>query len=267
MKTVTDRPRRPAKKDTQILKDAPAVVLVQPQLGENIGMVARAMLNCGLTDLRLVKPKHGWPNPHAEAPASGAEVVLNGVRVFETTTDAIADLSFVIATTARQREMVKPVFTPRAAAAEIRALSSKGEKAGILFGREAVGLHNDDVSLSDAILNVPLNPAFSSLNLAQCVLLVGYEWFQLGDETPEAYLSSRKETRPADKGELTGLFDHLERALERAGFLYPPEKAPAMVRNIRNMLGRAGLTEQEVRTFRGIIAALANPRANRTPGE
>jgi tRNA/rRNA methyltransferase len=266
MKTVTERPRRPAKAETTVFEGAPAVVLVQPQLGENIGMVARAMLNCGLTDLRLVKPKMGWPNPHAEAPASGAEVVLENVRVYETTRDAIEDLTFVIATTARPREMVKPVFTPRAAAREIRALAARGEQTGILFGREAVGLHNDDVSLADAILNVPLNPAFSSLNLAQCVLLVGYEWFGLGDETPDAYLSSRKETRPATKGELTGLFEHLETELDKAGFLWPTEKAPAMVRNIRNMLGRAGFTEQEVRTFRGIIAALTKRRANRSSG-
>lgn len=264
MKTVTERPRRPAKKETDTFEGAPAVVLVQPQLGENIGMVARAMLNCGLTDLRLVKPKHGWPNPHADAPASGAEVVLHNVRVFETTAEAVEDLSFIVATTARQREMVKPVFTPSGAAKEMRALMGAGEKAGILFGREAVGLHNDDVALADAILNVPLNPAFSSLNLAQCVLLVGYEWYQLGSETPEAYLSSRKETRPADKGELVGFFEHLEGALEESGFLYPPEKSPAMIRNIRNLFQRTGLTEQEIRTLRGVIASLTKPRANRS---
>lgn len=259
MKTVTERPRRPAKTETETFEGAPAVILVQPQLGENIGMVCRAMLNCGLTDLRLVAPKHGWPNPYAEAPASGAEVVLNAVRVFESTADAIADLNFVVATTARQREMVKPVFTPRGAAKEMKALTNQGEKAGILFGRESWGLHNDDVALADALLNVPLNPAFSSLNLAQCVLLVGYEWFTQDGETPEAYLSSRKETRPADKGELTGFFEHLEGELLETGFLFPPEKAPAMVRNLRNLFQRASLTEQEVRTLRGVISALRKP--------
>lgn len=266
LKTVNKRPRRPGKDETDSFDGAPAVVLVQPQLGENIGMVARAMLNCGLTDLRLVSPREGWPNTEARRTASGAEAVLSKVRLFDTVADAVADLSFVFATTARKREMVKPVFTPKAAAIEMRALAQTGQQVGVMFGREAVGLLNDDVALADAILHVPLNPAFSSLNLAQSALLVGYEWFQLGveQETPEAYLASRKTTRAANKKELTGLFEHLEYELDDTGFLWPPEKAPAMIRNLRNMFQRAGLTEQEVRTLRGAIKALRHPRPNRT---
>lgn len=238
------------------LPPAPAVVLVEPQLGENIGMAARAMLNCGLTDLRLVTPREPWPNDKAVAAASGADAVLAGARLYPTTAAAIADVSLVFASTARPRDMTKRSVTPRGAAAELRAHISAGGGAAILFGRESRGLHNDDIALGDAVLTVPLNPAFSSLNLAMSVLLVGYEWVQAGDRTPPSQLLMPPETRPANKAELQGLFEHLEAELDACGFLRNLQQRPSMVRNLRNWLGRAQLTEQEVRTFRGIITCL-----------
>lgn len=234
----------------------PAIVLVEPQLGENIGMVCRAMYNCGLTDLRLVAPRDGWPNDKAVAAASGATPVLEAARVFATTREAVADLQRVYATTARSRHMTKDVVTPRWAAAEMRAAGTAGSRCGILFGKEAKGLHNDDIALADTILAVPLNPAFSSLNLAQAVLLAGYEWYQAGDATPEHQLTIPEGTRPANKDEMRNLFEHLERELDACGFLRVVEKRPIMVRNLRNILQRAQLTEQEVRTLRGVIACL-----------
>jgi tRNA/rRNA methyltransferase len=253
--------RRPAK-DTVVRTDgeSPAVILVEPQLGENIGMVARAMLNCGLTDLRLVKPREKWPNVKAEKTASGASVVLENARVFDSTAEAVADLTFVMATTARARDMTKDVFTAHAAAAEMRACIAQDIKCGVLFGKEAVGLHNDDVALADAILMVPLNPAFSSLNLAQAVLLMGYEWFQSAVAQPPTSFEVRLDTRLATKEELLGLFEHLEGELDDCGFLALPDKRPTMVRNLRNMFQRARMTDQEVRTLRGVIAGLVTKR-------
>lgn len=236
---------------------APAVILVEPQLGENIGMAARAMLNCGLTDLRLVRPRDGWPSDKAIAAASGADVVIDGARLYATTADAIADLGRVYAATARGRDMTKRVVTPRRAAEEIRALGTTA-RAGVLFGKEAKGLHNDDVALADTILTAPLNPSYASLNIAMAVLLVGYEWFAGDGDAPAETLAMPKETRPATKAELDGLFGHLESELDACGFLRIAEKRPNMVRNLRNMLGRADLTEQEVRTLRGVIACLVS---------
>jgi tRNA/rRNA methyltransferase len=240
----------------------PVVVLIEPQLGENIGMVARAMLNCGLTRLRLVLPREPWPNAKAAAAASGADQVLDEARLYPSTTAAIADLSRVYATTARARDMTKRLLTPEQAAAEWRGRREAGTTDGILFGKEAKGLHNDDVALADAIIAVPLNPAFSSLNLAMAVLLVGYEWYRAATATPAGppgaagIITMPKETRPATKAELVGLFEHLEAELDACGFLRVKEKRPNMVRNLRNLLGRAGLSEQEVRTLRGVIACL-----------
>lgn len=253
--------RRPAK-DKVVRSDgeSPAVILVEPQLGENIGMVARAMLNCGLTDLRIVKPREKWPNVKAEKTASGASVVLENTRVFDTTAEAVADLGFVMATTARARDMTKDVFTAHAAAGEMRACIARNVKCGVLFGKEAVGLHNDDVALADAILMVPLNPAFSSLNLAQAVLLMGYEWFQSVTVQPPASFEIRLDTRPATKEELVGLFEHLEGELDDCGFLALPDKRPTMVRNLRNMFQRARMTDREVRTLRGVISGLVTKR-------
>ena len=248
------RPRGPAAPT-----GGPAIVLVDPQLGENIGMVARAMLNCGLGDLRLVRPRDGWPSETAAAAAAGADAVLEAARLFDTTAQAVSDLDLVYAATVRERDMIKPVVTPKRAAAVMRQHASAGGFPGILFGPEAVGLANDDVALADAIVTAPINPDFGSLNLAQAVMLVGYEWFQADDATPETRMTTAA-TRPATKGELLGLFEHLERELDESGFLHVKEKRPIMVRNLRNLLQRAGLTEQEVRTLRGVISSLTTRR-------
>lgn len=241
----------------------PVVILVRPQLGDNIGTVARAMLNFGLTDLRLVSPRDGWDLERAFKASSGADRVIENRQEFTCTTDAIADLNYVIATTARPRDMVKTMLTPEKVACEIIAQAAQGEKTGVLYGPERTGLHNDDISLSDAICRVPVNPAFSSLNLAQAVLLMAYVWYQMNDETPEV-IEHLPNTRRAARKELTDMFDHLESALDHAGFLSPAEKKPAMVRNIRNMFLRADLTEQDIRIFRGMINALLRwPRDGR----
>ncbi len=235
---------------------APAVILIDPQLGENIGMVARAMLNCGLTDLRLVRPRDGWPNPAATSASSGAITVIENARLFETTAEAVADLQAIYATTARLRGMDKRVLTPRAAAREMRRRDAEGIRSGILFGKESKGLHNDDVALSEAVVTAPLNPAFSSLNLAQGVLLIGYEWHVAIDETPSSTRIVRKRSAVATKEELIGFFEHLEDELDKCGFFTSPDKRPRMIRNLRNIFLRADLTDQEVRTLRGVVAGL-----------
>lgn len=244
-------------------EEGPAIVLVAPQLGENIGTAARAMLNFGLTDLRVVNPRDGWPNSRAVAASAGADIVIDNVRVFETTEEAVADLDYLLATTARPRDMVKLVFTPDRAAARLREAFAGGGKAGVLFGPERTGLHNDDVALADAVLTVPLNPAFSSLNLAQAVLLMSYEWHKAADRTAAETLEMR-EGRLATKEELLMFYAHLERELDAHGFFRTDDKRPGMVRSIRNLFGRAGMTEQEVRTFRGIVASLVRkvPKGN-----
>ncbi|MFZ5782171.1 MAG: RNA methyltransferase [Pseudomonadota bacterium] len=234
----------------------PAVILVRPQLGENIGMAARAMLNCGLSDLRLVAPRDGWPNPAAQRAASGADIVLEKARVFETVAAAVADLQHVVATTARNRELAQRILTPRRAAAEMHGWIGGGEGVGILFGPERTGLTNDDLVAADTVLSIPLNPQFSSLNMAQAVLLVAYEWAAAADDTPAERMSDHA-TRPATKEELQNLFDHLERALDQSGFLRHSEMRPAMVHNLRALLQRAAMTEQEVRTFHGVIKFLS----------
>ncbi|MDX2266289.1 MAG: RNA methyltransferase [Hyphomicrobiales bacterium] len=246
--------------------NGPAVILMEPQLGENIGAAARAMANFGLSDLRLVAPKEPWPNEKAVAAASGADEVLNAARVFPGLREATADLHFLCATTARPREMVKPVMTPATAIAACRERMAEGAACGFLFGRERWGLDNEAISLCDVIVMAPVNPAFASLNLAQAVLIVGYEWRKgegsdalgrhtqfdgkVGEGLPE------HAGPPATKAELHALFDHLERELDASGFLQPPEKRPHMVRNIRAVFTRMQPTEQEVRTLRGVIASL-----------
>ena len=248
----TDRTREAASEATD---GAPAIILVDPQLGMNIGMVARAMLNCGLGDLRLVRPRDGWPSSEAVAAASGADAVVEAARLYSSTAEAIADLRRVYATTVRPRGMVKPVVTPRQAAAELRAGQSAGEACGVLFGPERSGLVNDDLALADAVVSVPLNPAFGSLNLAQAVLLIGYEWFLSGDDTPLRRLEAG-EAAPATKGELVNFFQRLETLLDESNFLFPVEKRPTMVRNIRNIFQRTALTESELGTLHGILSAL-----------
>ena len=235
---------------------APAIVLSEPQLGENIGAAARAMANFGLSDLRLVRPRDGWPNERAEAMAAGAVFVLEGVRVFDSVEAAIAPLHFVVAATARDRAMAKPVLTPAEAALRLRAVEAAGQGTAILFGGERSGLSNDEVALADAVVTIPTDPAFSSLNLGQAVLLTGYEWFKAKDATPPERIDHGA-ALPAPRDELFRLFEHLEEELEKSGFLYPPGNRASMIRNLRSILHRAQLTDQEVRTLRGVIVALS----------
>jgi len=235
----------------------PAVILVEPQLGENIGAAARAMLNVGLTDLRLVRPRDGWPSEVARAAASGADAVVDGARLFPDVAAAIGDIRRLYACTARRRDMAKPVVTAEAAAAEMRALSPGGGACALMFGPERAGLGNDDVALADALVAVPLNPAFASLNLAQAVLLLGYAWLRAGEGEPAG---EADRDPPATKAELIGLFEHLEGELDAAGFFANRERRPVTVRKIRNMFQRAGLREFEVRILRGVVAALADRR-------
>jgi tRNA/rRNA methyltransferase len=239
----------------------PAVILVEPQMAENIGMVARAMLNCGLDDLRLVRPRQRWPHPRAGATASGADTVIAAARVFPTTEAAIADLRLVFAATVRDRDMALRVVTPARAADEMRAFAGGGGgKTGVIFGKESKGLANDDVALADAIVTVPVNPEFGSLNLAQAVFAVAHAWFAAGADAAASRLRLNARTRPATKEELVGLFEHLERELDACGFLRLKHKRPIMVRNLRALFQRAQLTEQEVRTLRGVVAGLAQSK-------
>lgn len=246
-------------------RPGPAIVLVTPQLGENIGTAARAMLNFGLEDLRLVRPRDGWPNAKAVTAAKGAISVLDRVRLHDTVAEAVADLHHVYATTARHRFMLKPVVTPRQAAQDMRQAAAKAERSGVLFGPERTGLTNDEVALADTVLMVPINPAFTSLNLAQAVLVIAYEWFQAGGEVPEHRVPPGR-TRPATKAELENFFRRLERELVACGFLNNDDKRPSMMRNIRAMFLRAGLFEQEVRTLHGMVTEL-NRRDPQEPGD
>ncbi len=245
---------------------APAIILVEPQLGENIGFAARAMANFGLSELRLVAPRDGWPSEKAKNAASGAPV-LDEVKTYPSVAAAIGDLNFVLATTARPRGMVKPVLAPESAARELAVRAARGERTGVLFGPERAGLENDVIALADAVVTAPVNPAFASLSLPQSVLLLSYEWLKtcgpdmsLGRATetdgPAVEGMDISDTRPATRAELLGLFEHLETELDASGFLRPPEKRPTMVRSIRNMFHRMGATEQDIRTWRGIVASL-----------
>ena len=235
----------------------PAIVLVEPQLGENIGATARAMANFGLADLRIVNPRDGWPNARAEAAASGAAHVFSRIRVYATIEEAIAGFRFLVAATARPREVEKPVKGPAEASRMLRALAREGIAAGILFGRERNGLTNEEVTLADEVLTLPVDSTFASLNVAQAVLIVAYEWRRAGfaDEAASLPFPGKHEP-PAEKEELIALFEHLEAALDRTGFFRPLEKRPIMVQTLRAMLQRAQFTEPEVRTLRGAVAAL-----------
>jgi tRNA/rRNA methyltransferase len=248
----------PASPTTAPKAAEPAIILVEPQLGENIGAAARAMANFGLSDLRLVNPREAWPSDKARSAASGADHVIDQARVFESPEKAVADLGFVFATTARAREVAKAVVGPRVAAERCRALAAAGTGVGILFGRERIGLTNEEVSLADEMLTMPVEPEFSSLNVAQAVLIVAYEWrlSEIAGKAAAALPFDGGIAPPAEKAELIHLFEHLEAALDEVGFFRPPEKRPHMVLALRAMLQRAGLTDQEVRTLRGAIAAL-----------
>ena len=236
------------------MSSPPAIILCQPQLGENIGAAARAMANFGLSDLRLVAPRDGWPNPKAEAMAAGAAELLASARLYGTLHEALADLTLVFATTARERGTPKEILTPAEAAQRLRA--AEGERTGILFGNERAGLENDDISLCDAVITIP-TAEFTSLNLGQAVLLASYEWFRQGDDTPPSRLEHGPLHRKPTREEMVQLFDHLEGELTASGFLYPPDKRDHMVRAIRATLHRAQLTYQEVQTLRGMIVALS----------
>ena len=238
-------------KDAEI--SGPAIILIDPQLGENIGMVARAMLNCGLTDLRLVRPRDGWPSEKAAKASSGADLVLEKARLFNNTSEAIGNLSLVFAATKRERDMTKNAVSLEKAAKEITDVGEIG--CGVLFGGEANGLTNDDVSLANSVLTISLNPEFSSLNLSQAVLLIAYEIFKIKGGTASTQLAIQTNCK-ANKKEMLGLFNHLENALDDSGFFHVREKRPIMVRNLRNLIQRADPTEQEVRTLRGVISSL-----------
>lgn len=240
----------------------PAIILVHPQLGENIGAACRAMWNCGLTDLRLVKPRDGWPSEKARASASGADVVVDRARVYETTAEAMAGLHRVYATTARPRDMEKRVETPRGAAAELKAAVAGGQQSGILFGGERSGLVNEDIIRSECIIQVPLNPAFTSLNLAQAVLLVCYEYYLT--QLTEVQAEPEERARAlATADQVDGLLEHLDRELDAAEYFREPNLKPTMQRNLHNVFRRVNLTDQEVRSLRGVVARLAGWRGRR----
>ena len=234
----------------------PAFILVRPQMGENIGAAARAMLNFGLERLRVVDPRDGWPNPRAVAMASGAGRLLETAGPFADVQAAIADCDYVFATTARGRELTKPVLAPERAMEQARALAAAGRRVGVLFGPERAGLENADVALANAIVTVPVNPDFPSLNLGQCVLLMGYEWRRQTEEVaPE--VRQMAQTDFASGIEVEKLGDHFENRLEAAGFFFPPDKAPAMKLALRNMWGRLPLTRADVQTLHGMLRQIA----------
>jgi len=252
------------------LEGGPSIVLVRPQLAVNIGMCARAMANFGLSDLRLVAPREGWPRtgPYrkgAYAASAGAVHLLEGAKVYETVRAAIEDLSFVYAATARGRGQMKPVTTPAQALPAMAARMAAGERHGVMFGPERTGLDNDEVALADAILTFPVNPAYASLNLAQAVLLTGYEWFRAahGDAIP---FDASERSPPATREMTAAFFDFLESELDMRQFFRPETKKPVMARNLRNMFHRMSLTEQDVRTLWGVVVRLVEgPR--REPGK
>ena len=242
--------------ERQLLAEGPAIILVEPQLGENIGMVARAMANFGLLELRLVNPRDGWPSEKARSAAANADHVIDHTRVFETLEEAIADLNFVYATTARQRDGFKPVQSPVTAAGVLRSRFGAGEKTGILFGREKSGLSNEQVALADELVTFPVNPAFASLNIAQAVLLMSYEWMKSGLEDVSATAFQSVEQEPATKDQVIGLFEHIEEALDARGYFRPLPKKPKMVDNLRAVLSRRAFTTQEIGVLRGVISSL-----------
>ena len=236
--------------------DAPVVILVRPQLAENIGAVARAMGNGGLFHLRLVAPRDGWPQAKAWRTASGADRILDAASVHETLAEAVADLHHVYATCPRPRHFIKPVLTARGGAAELRAVTARGLRAGVLFGPERAGLDNDDMGSADALIRYPLNPTFMSLNVAQAVMILAYEWWTAADSTPpRAFMTN--ETRIATKGQIENFLLQLVDQLDACGFLRNRPKRPGMIRNIRHFFQRGEITEQELRTLHGIVTELA----------
>ncbi|HBQ36544.1 MAG TPA: RNA methyltransferase [Rhodobacteraceae bacterium] len=233
----------------------PAFVLVRPQMGENIGAAARAMWNFGLDRMRVVAPRDGWPNERAVAMASGAGRLLDQAGLFKSTADAIADCNYVFATTARHRGLTKPIMTPERAMQHARALLDQGQKVAVLFGPERAGLENDDIARANAIISVPVNPEFSSLNLGQSVLLTSYEWRRQIDATPPEVMEMAK-TEFVEGIEIEKLGDHFEQRLGEAGFFFPETKADGMRQNLRNMWARLPLTRADVQTLHGMLRQL-----------
>ena len=243
---------------------APAIILSHTQMGENVGAAARAMKNFGLSELRLIAPKMEWPNDRAQILASGAGEILDRTQIYTDAKAALADCQLVFATTARGRDVTREILTPQAAAQRLRQASDAGLKTALLFGGERAGLDNDEISLCDALITIPTAPLpqikdseikAGSLNLGQAVLLLGYEWLKSADATPASRIRATIAV-PAARQELVDLFEHLERELDAGGFFFPPAKKGAMVRNIRAMILRSGLTDQQARTIRGMIVAL-----------
>lgn len=235
----------------------PIIVLVRPQLGQNIGKAARAMLNFGLTEMRLVSPRDGWPNPEAGPAASGADEVLESARVYDTTADAIADCNLVYASTVRRRDLVMPVVGPDEMASEMRSIAGR---SAILFGPERSGLETEDVALATRIVTVPINPEFGSLNLAQAVILLAYEW----SRSAELALPTAKESEPpAAMAELDGLIGQLEAALQDAGYFHPPERTQATKATIRTILTKPLWSSREIQALRGVVRALSTFRSSK----
>lgn len=253
------------KKDEGWQGPTPAIILVKPQMGENIGAAARAMWNFGLDRMRLVDPRDGWPNPKAIALASGAGRVLDHIQVSETTAEATKDFNFIFATTARKRDLTKVVMSPEHAMQKAHELIVSGQKVGILFGPERAGLANEDIVHANAFISVPVNPAFASLNLAQSVLLLAYEWRRLAGSVPEAFDLSK--SRYAEAGEVQAFVRHLEQRLDDVGFFFPPDKRISMLENLNNMFSRLPLTDADVRTLHGAIKAIAERRHGPLGGE
>jgi tRNA/rRNA methyltransferase len=244
----------------------PVVILVEPQLGENIGMAARAMGNFGLTRLRIVNPRDGWPNVHARRAASGADHILDEVELFDTVEQAVADCTLLFATTARAHDQAKPVVAPEAAAREIVAgVADGGGTVGILFGRERYGLQNEEVALANRIITFPVNPGFASLNLAQAVLLIGYEWFKLSTAGALPFAMPER-SEPASQHQMQAFFDNLVRELDKVEFLRPAEKRDTMLVNLRNIFTRMDPTKQDMHTLHGVVMAIAEGRKGPAKG-
>jgi TrmH family RNA methyltransferase len=241
---------------------SPVVILVRPQLADNIGAAARAMANGGLFHLRLVAPRDGWPQPNAWRNASGAQNLLEAATLHETVADAVADLHHVFATCPRPRHIVKPVYTARGAAIELREICARDLSCGLLFGPERAGLDNDDMAQADALIRYPINPAFNSLNLAQAVMIMAYEWWQSAGEPPPRALMTN-ESPVAVKASLENFLTHLVDQLDACGFLRNQAKRPGMVRNLRHLFQRGEITEQELRTLHGVVTELAIGRRQR----
>ncbi len=249
-----------------LLAEGPTIVLVEPQLGENIGMVARAMANFGLVDLLIVNPRDGWPNEKAVSAASKADHVIERAQIFGTLEEALMGFHFVLATTARQRDMLKPVHGPQKAASELRQRHLRGEKTAILFGRERWGLNNDEITLADEIVTFPVNPAFASLNIAQAVLLMSYEWMKTRAPEEDNLPIEAADDDLADKQDTIGLFNHLESALDDANYFYPPDKREKKLHNMRNLLADMRLKRSQIHVLRGMVAALERRWLKKTGG-